>query len=218
MKTDSQLHRDVIEQLHWEPSIREAEIGTSVKDGVVTLSGYVDSFAEKWAAVRAVERLSGVRAAVDNLEVKLPSAHVRTDVDIAHAVVSALTWDIQVPNAKIKSTVRDGWLTLEGEVEWEFQRRAAERAVRNITGVKGVSNLIAVKPEHVSPYDVSAKIKETLRRSAEFDADRITVEAHDGTVTLNGTVRSYAERRDAERAAWSAPGVTKVDDYIAVTI
>lgn len=218
MKTDTQIHRDVLDQLKWEPSIREAEIGTSVKDGVVTLSGFVDSYAEKWAAVRAVERVSGVRAAVDNLAVQLPASHIRSDTDIAHAVVSALTWDVEVPNDRIKATVRDGWLTLEGDVEWQFQRRAAERAVRNLTGVRGVSNLIAVKPKHVSPYDVSQTIKATLRRSAEFDADRITVEAHDGTITLNGTVRSYAERRDAERAAWNAPGVTKVEDHIAVTI
>ena len=218
MKTDTQLHRDVIDQLHWEPSVREAEIGTSVKDGVVTLTGFVDSFAEKWAAVRTVEEVKGVRAVVDELAVNLPSAHVRTDTDIAHAAVSALTWDIEVPNDGIRTTIRDGWITLEGDVEWQFQRRAAERAVRNLTGVRGVSNLISVKPKRVSPFDVTAKIKETLRRSAEFEADHISVEAHDGTVTLEGTVRSYAERRDAERAAWSAPGVTKVNDYIGVTI
>lgn len=218
MKTDTQLHRDVIDQLHWEPSVREAEIGTSVKDGVVTLTGFVDSFAEKWTAVRTVEAVKGVRAVVDELAVNLPSAHLRTDTDIAHAAVSALTWDIEVPNDRIRTTIRDGWITLEGDVEWQFQRRAAERAVRNLTGVRGVSNLIAVKPNRVSPYDVTGKIKETLRRSAEFEADQISVEVRDGIVTLDGTVRSYAERHDAERAAWSAPGVTKVNDRIAVSI
>ena len=218
MKTDSQLQRDVQDQLKWEPSIRDAEIGTSVKDGVVTLTGYVDSFAEKWAAVRAVERLSGVKAAADNMEVRLPSSHTRSDTDIAHAAVRALEWDIQVPNDRIKMTVRDGWITLEGDVEWQYQRTAAERAVRYLTGVKGVTSLVAVKPKHVSSFDVSGKIKEALRRSAELDAERITVETHDGSVTLKGTVRSYAERRDAERAAWGAPGVTKVEDHIAVNI
>lgn len=218
MKTDTQLHRDVLDQLHWEPSVREAEIGTSVKDGVVALTGFVDSFAEKWAAVRAVEQVKGVRAVVDELAVNLPSAHVRTDTDIAHAAVSALAWDIEVPAEQVKTTIRDGWITLEGDVEWQFQRHAAGRAVRNLTGVRGVSNLISVKPKRISPYDVTQKIKETLRRSAEVEASHISVEAENGTVTLNGTVRSYAERRDAERAAWSAPGVVKVNDHLAVTI
>ena len=218
MKTDSQLQRNVLDQLTWEPSIREAEIGAAVKEGVVTLSGYVDTFAEKWATTRAVERLNGVKAVADNLEVKLPSSHVRSDTDIAHAAVRALEWDVQVPHDKIKMTVRDGWVTLGGDAEWQYQQSAAERTVRFLTGVIGVTNLIAVKPRHASSFDVSDKIHEALRRTAELDAGRITVEAHDGNVTLNGTVSSYAERRDAERAAWGAPGVTNVDDRIAVTI
>ena len=218
MKTDSQLQRDVLDQLEWEPSIREAEIGAAVKEGVVTLSGYVDTFAEKWATTRAVERLNGVKAVADDLEVKLPSSHMRSDTDIAHAAVRALEWDVQVPHDKIKMTVRDAWVTLGGDAEWQYQQSAAERAVRFLTGVIGVTNLIAVKPRHASSFDVSGKIHEALRRTAELDAGRITVEAHDGNVTLNGTVRSYAERRDAERAAWGAPGVTNVDDRIAVTI
>ena len=218
MKTDSQLERDVLEQLKWEPSVREAEIGAAVKEGVVTLTGYVDTFAEKWATTRAVERLNGVKAIADNLEVKLPSSHVRSDTDIAHAAVRALEWDVQVPHDKIKMTVRDGWVTLEGDAEWQYQKTAAERTVHFLIGVTGVTNLIAVKPHYASSFDVSGKIDEALRRRAEFDAGRITVEAHDGSVTLKGTVSSYAERRDAERAAWSAPGVTKVDDRIAVTM
>lgn len=218
MKTDSQLERDVLEQLKWEPSVREAEIGAAVKEGVVTLTGYVDTFAEKWATTRAVERLNGVKAIADNLEVKLPSSHVRSDTDIAHAAVRALEWDVQVPHDQIKMTVRDGWVTLEGDAEWQYQKTAAERTVHFLIGVTGVTNLIAVKPHYASSFDVSGKIDEALRRRAEFDAGRITVEAHDGSVTLKGTVSSYAERRDAERAAWSAPGVTKVDDRIAVTM
>jgi osmotically-inducible protein OsmY len=216
MKTDQQLRNDVLEQLRWEPSIHETEVATSVKDGVVTLSGYVDSFAEKYAAVRAIERLNGVVAVVDNLEVNLPSAHKRPDTDIAHAAVTALKWDITVPDDRIKMTVRDGWITLEGDVMWQYQKTAAERAVRNLIGVKGVTNLIALHPPKASVFDVSAKIKDALRRTAELDADRITVVARDGAVTLRGTVHSYAERRGAERAAWSAPGVSKVDDRIAV--
>ena len=217
MKSDSQLQRDVLDQLKFEPSIREAEIGAAVREGVVTLSGYVDTYGEKYLALRTAERLSGVKAVVDNMEVRLPSAHVRTDTDLAHAAVRALEWDIQVPNDKIKLGVHDGWVTLEGDVEWQYQRAAAERTVRYLTGVKGVTNLIAVAPRHASSLDVSNKIKEALRRSAELDADRITVEAHDGSVTLKGTVHSYAERRDAERAAWAAPGVTRVDDRIAIS-
>lgn len=218
MKTDSQLQRDVLDQLKWEPSVREAEVGAAVKDGVVTLSGYVDSYAEKYTAIRAVEHVAGVKAAVDNLKVKIPSHNLRSDTDLAHAAVNALRWHIQVPDERIKMTVRDGWVTLEGEVEWQYQRSAAERAVRNLTGVTGVSNLISVKPKHASAYDVSQKIKASLSRSAELDANRITVEEHDGRVTLKGSVRSFAERRDAELAAWSAPGVTMVDDRIAISL
>lgn len=218
MKTDSQLERDVLDQLRFEPSVREAEIGVAVKDGVVTLSGYVDSYAEKRETLHAVERLSGVKAAVDSLEVRLPVAYTRSDTEIAHTAVNALRWDTQVPNDGIKMTVRDGWITLDGDVEWQYQRAAAEQAVQNLMGVRGVTNLIVVQPKSASPYDVSQLIKQTLRRSAEVDADSITVEARDGTVTLRGTVHSFAERRDAERAAWCAPGVVKVDDRIAVTI
>jgi osmotically-inducible protein OsmY len=216
MKTDQQLRIDVVEQLQWEPSIHEAEIATAVKTGVVTLSGSVDSYAEKYAAVRAIERLNGAAAVVDNLEVKLPSEHRRSDTEIAHAAVAALRWDITVPDDKVKMTVRDGWITLEGDVMWQYQKASAERALRNLIGVKGVTNLIAVKPPRASVSDVSTKIKDAVRRTAERDAEHITVEARDGSVTLTGTVHSYAERRDAERAAWSAPGVSRVDDRIAV--
>lgn len=218
MKTDKQLQTDVVEQLQWEPGIHEAEIATAVKSGVVTLSGHVDSFAEKYAAIRATERLHGVAAVVDELQVKLPSEHRRTDNDIAHAAVSVLRWDITVPDDRIRMTVRDGWIILEGEVPWQYQKTSAERAIRNLIGVQGVTNLIAVKAPHANVFDVSAKIKNALRRTAELDADTITVEARDGSVTLKGTVHSYAERRDAERAAWSAPGVSHVDDRIAVAL
>jgi osmotically-inducible protein OsmY len=218
MKTNSQLMRDVQDQLEWEPSIRNDEIGVAVKDGVVTLSGHVPSYADRYIAIYAVERVAGVKAVADEIEVKLPSSDARTDTELAHAAVKVLGWHVQVPDDQVKVAVRDGWITLEGEVEWQYQRAAAERALRNLKGVLGVRNLISVKPKIVSQYDVSLKIKDTLRRSADVVADRITVETPDGAITLRGSVRSFAERRDAERAAWSAPGVTQVDDRLVVGI
>jgi len=216
MKTDLQLQRDVLEELKFEPSIREAEIGVAAKGGVVTLSGFVDSYVEKFSAEQTAERVGGVKAVADEIKVKLSGAHQRSDTDLAHAVVNALRWDIQVPDDHIKATVEEGWIALDGEVEWQYQKWAAEGAVRNLTGVKGVTNLLTVKPRRASTYEVGQKIKDSLRRHAERDADKITIEAKDGQVTLRGTVSSFAERQDAERAAWQAPGVTKVEDMIAV--
>lgn len=216
MKTDLQLQRDVLEELKFEPSIREAEIGVAGKDGVITLSGFVDSFAQKFSAERTAERVAGVKAVADEIKVKLPGAHQRSDTELAHAAVNALRWDIQVPDDRIKAAVDDGWIKLDGEVEWQYQKWAAEGAVRNLTGIKGVSNLITVKPKKASTYEVGVKIKESLRRHAERDADKIMIESKDGRVTLRGTVSSFAEREDAERAAWQAQGVTSVQDLIAV--
>ena len=218
MKTDTQLHRDVADELAWEPSIRSPEIGIAVKDGVVTLSGSVESYAEKYAAERAAERVRGVKAVADDMLVKLPLTFKRSDTEIAHACVNALRWDIQVPDDKIKALVEEGWVTLEGEVEWQFQRQAAERAVRYLAGVRGVTNRVSVKPKAASSFEVSQKIKDALRRSAEEDAEKISVEAKDGRVVLKGKVRSYAERAEAERAAWAAPGVMVVDDRIAISL
>jgi osmotically-inducible protein OsmY len=217
IKTDSQLQRDVIDELKWDPTVGAAEIGVASKDGVITLSGQVDSYAKKYAAERAAERVAGVKAIAEDLKVKVPSSFQRSDTDIAHAVVSALSWDIEVPDDRIKSKVENGWIWLEGDVEWQYQKTAAERAVRYLTGVHGVTNLITVKPKRVSPFEVGNKIKDALRRSAEMDANRITVQAAGGEVTLKGTVRSFAERVDAERAAWAAPGVTKVRDEILIS-
>ena len=216
MKTDLQLQRDVLDELKFEPSIREAEIGIAAKGGVVTLTGFVDSYAQKFSAERTAERVGGVKAVADEIKVKLPGAHQRSDTDIAHAAVNALRWDVQVPDDRLKATIEDGWIALEGDVEWQYQKWAAEGAVRNLTGVKGVTNLIAVKPKEASSYEVGQKIKDSMRRHAERDADRITIEAKDGRVTLRGSVSSFAERKDAEHAAWQAQGVTSVDDQIAV--
>jgi len=216
MKTDMQLQQDVLEELKFEPKTREAEIGIAIKDGVVTLAGTVNSYAQKYAAERTAERVGGVRAVANELEVQLPGSYQRTDTELAHAIVNALRWDINVPDDRVKATVNAGWVELEGEVEWQYQKWAADSAIRNLTGIKGVANLIKVKPKKVSTYEVSQKIRDSLRRHAERDADKITIEAKNGEVTLRGTVSSFAERQDAERAAWQAPGVTRVEDFIAV--
>lgn len=216
-KSDSQLQKDVMEELVWDPSIGRSEIGVAVSSGVVTLSGQVDSFAKKFSAMRAAERVAGVRAIADEVTVKLPMSSKRTDTDIAHAVADALRWDIQVPDDKVKARVDDGWVWLDGEVEWEFQRSSAERAIRYLTGVKGVSNNVRIK-KHAWAPEVKNRIENALKRSAELDASHITVEALDGQVMLRGQVHSWAARSDAERAAWSAPGVTSVTDDLTVHV
>jgi len=215
VRTDSEIQQDVVDELKWEPSLRDDDIAVAVRDGVVTLAGFVDSYADKWKAERVAGRVKGVKAVANDLEVKLPSSSQRPDPDIARAAVDALTWNISVPHDRIKVKVENGWVTLEGDVDWHFQREAAERAVRYLTGVKGVSNLITVRAR-ATPSDVKAKIKDALQRGAQFDADRITVEVDGGKVILRGTVRSYAESRDAERAAYNAPGVTTVENKLTV--
>ncbi len=218
MKTDMQLHQDVLAELTWDPSIKEKEIGVAVKDGVVTLTGTVNSYPEKWAAERIAERVAGVRAIANELEVNLPALAVRSDTDLAHKVVDALEWDVQVPTEKIKAKISNGWITLDGEVEWKFQKDAAARAVAYLAGVRGVSNNITIKPSAVSVFDVAQNIKAALRRRAEREAEKIAILTIDGTVTLKGTVDSFADRRAAEGAAWSAPGVKDVRDEIVVSV
>jgi osmotically-inducible protein OsmY/nucleotide-binding universal stress UspA family protein len=216
IKTDAQLQKDIIEELRWDPAVGMAEIGVAAKLGVVTLTGQVDSLAKKYAATRAAERVAGVRAVAEDLKVVLPHSHIRTDTDLAHSVVSTLRWDVQVPDDSVKARVEDGWVTLEGKLEWQYQIAAAERAVRNLTGVRGVSNQILLKTRASAP-DVKHRIETALKRHAELDANQIQVDVLNGHVTLTGKVRSWAERQQAEVAAWSAPGVTKVDDELAVS-
>lgn len=216
-KTDSQLQRDVIDELRWDPRVGSAEIGVAAKNGVITITGQVETYAKQYAAARAAERVAGVRAIANEITVSLPMSHKRTDTDIAHAVASTLTWDVQVPNDTVKARVQDGWVWLEGQVAWQFEKAAAERAIRNLVGVRGVSNLLEVKPRASAP-DVKQRIESALKRHAELDSKQIAVEAIDGRVILRGKVRSWAERGDAELAAWAAPGVTAVDDELLVQI
>jgi len=216
MKTDLELKKDVEAELNWEPAVNEAHIGVAAKHGVVTLTGHIPSYAEKWHAEDATKRVYGVSAIANELEVKLLGSNERTDEDIAAACVSALKASYSVPDERIKVVVSGKRVTLEGVVDWQHQKKAAERAVREILGVMSVTNAIGVKPR-VSPADVKQKIEQALHRSAELDARRISVETRDGKVTLRGTVRAWAEKDEAEHAAWAAPGVTAVENQICIS-
>lgn len=215
-KSNAQLQSDVEEELKYEPRVDASDIGVTAGSGVVSLTGSLPSYAEKFAAVEAAQRVSGVRAVADEIEVDLPSEHIRDDQDIAKAVANALQWDVQVPTDLIKVEVEKGWITLRGEVNFRFQQTAAYNAVRNLTGVKGVSNLITIKQPEVSATEVRSNIEEALQRAAELDATGIQVEVSGRKVTLRGNVHSWAERGRAEWAAWSAPGVSNVEDDLEV--
>jgi len=211
-RSDADIQRDVLAELSWDARVQASEIGVSVAGGIATLTGWVDSYAKKWAAERAAHRVRGVRAVANDITVRLPGDTGRTDTDIATAASRALEWDSFVPAERVEVTVANGWLTLRGEVEQGFQKRAAERAVRRLTGVRGVTNLVAVRPpEPVSEADVEQDIRDALRRRRDIDAERIDVDVADGTVVLSGEVRSWMERDEAERIAWAAPGVGDVE-------
>jgi osmotically-inducible protein OsmY len=212
---DKDLKQHVENALGWEPSVDERDIGVAVDEGVVTLRGNVASYAEKIAAERTSLRVYGVKAVADDLVVRLAGIYQRTDTEIAHAAVNALKWHTTVPDDRVTLTVKDGWITLAGTVDWQYQKDAAARAVRDLTGVKAVTNDIRVQPR-VKTTDVRDKIEAAFKRSAEIDARRVNVTAQDGNVILSGNVHSWAERQEAERAAWAAPGVSQVDDRLTV--
>jgi osmotically-inducible protein OsmY len=214
-RTDAEIQKEVLEELKWDPRVQPNEIGVIVKNGVVTLTGTVDSYAKRWAAEEAALRVRGVKAVANDVEVRLVSTGKKTDEDIAKAVVRALEWDAVVPVDKIEVTVSNGWVTLKGELEWHYQKLDVERIVRRLTGVTGVTNLITVTPR-VSPQELKERIEKALVRTAETDAKNITVEVDGDAVILKGTVRSWAERNEAERVAWSAPGVAHVDNRITI--
>jgi osmotically-inducible protein OsmY len=213
--TDKQLQQNVLHELDWEPGVRSTDIGVSVHEGVVTLSGFVDTYAEKFGAEDAAKRIFGVKGLANDLTVTSPNTAQRPDSDLAEAAVRALAATASVPAGHIQTTVRDGAVILEGEVDWQYQSTAAGNAVRWLPGVRDVRNRITVKP-HVSSFDVKTKIEDALRRSAEVEARRITVDAADGKVTLRGNVHSWHERSEAVQAAWRAPGVTRVEDLLMI--
>jgi osmotically-inducible protein OsmY len=216
MKSNEETERDVREELKWDPDLDASDIAVSVKDGVVTLAGFVKSYTERLEAEIAAKRVAGVRAVANDIEVRLPAIDQRPDPDIARDAVAALKAELPTSHDRIKVIVKDGWVTLEGAVEWQYQKTTAENAMRKIKGVKGVANVVTVKPK-VEPSELQRKIIDAFRRNAEVDANRITVEANGSEVILKGTVRSWIEREEAERVAWSAPGVTKVEDRIVVS-
>lgn len=215
MKSNKTLQRDVLDELAYEPSIDAASIGVTADQGVVTLTGHVPSYSQKWTAERAAQRVAGVLGVADEIEVRLPSSSKRDDADIAKSAVDALKWHVDVPEGGIKVMVKDGWITLDGEVEWAFQRKAADKSVRHLHGVKGLINIISVKPA-LQPQNVRTEIEAALKRGAVTKAQHIQIETSMGKVTLRGTVHSWPERHAVEKAAWSAPGVRSVENKLTV--
>ncbi len=214
-KSDVDLKNDILSELKYEPDVAISDIGVLVKDGTVTLNGFTSSYWEKWSAVHAAKRVAGVNAIADDIQVKLPGSLNRTDGDIAADCGKQIEWSPSVPMDSVKVTVREGWLTLEGEVEWWFQKNAAENAVHYLPGVKGVSNHILIKPR-LSTSAVEEDIRCAFQRNAMLDSDEVHVETSGSTVILTGMVRTYAEKEEAERASWAAPGVISVDNKLSV--
>jgi osmotically-inducible protein OsmY len=216
---DEQIQRDVLEELKWDARVQPNEVGVTVRDAIVTLTGWVDNYGKKWTAERTAHRVNGVRAVANDIEVRLPSSAQRTDEDLAGAATRAIEWDAFVPLDKVDVTVSRGWITLKGQVEWEYQRRSAERATRRLSGVRGVTNLVGVRPKAApSPQQVRRDIEDALVRNAETDAGQVSVEVDGDRVVLTGPVRSWTEKQEAERVAWSAPGVATVDNRIVVAL
>jgi osmotically-inducible protein OsmY len=216
MKSDSEIERDVRDELKWNPNLHAEDVAVSVKDGVVTLTGFTKSYTDRLEAEATAKRVAGVHAVANDIEVRLPAIDQRPDPDIARDAVAALKSELPISHDRIKVIVKDGWITLEGAVEWQYQKTSADIAVRKVKGVKGVTNVVTVKPK-VEPSELKRKIQEAFKRNAEVDAEHITVEANGSEVVLKGTVRSWIEREEAERVAWSAPGITNVEDRIVVS-
>lgn len=217
MQSDEQVQRDVLEELRFNPTVDASQIGVTARDGVVTLTGMVTTLAQKYAAEEVAKRVYGVRGVADDVEVRLFGEGVRTDADIVKAALDTLKWDSMVPDDKIKVTAEKGWITLEGTVDWNYQREAAGRAVRNLSGVRGLSNLISVKPKvKISPSEVKREIVDAFRRSADLEARRIGIDTKDGKIVLHGNVHNWTEFDEAQRAAWSVPGVAEVDNQLIV--
>ncbi|MCX6311255.1 MAG: BON domain-containing protein [Bacteroidetes bacterium] len=215
MKTDAQIQQDVIEELKWQPFIHASEIGVAVKNGIVTLTGTVDTYAKKLAAELAAKKIAGVKAVAEDIEVKLPGSLRKTDAEIAEAVLNALKWHSAVQEEKIKIKVEKGWVSLQGEAEWEFQKAAARDAIENLSSVIGVTDNIIITPR-VTATDIKAKIILALQRSANLDAERIKIETIGNKVILTGKVRSLAEKKDAAKAAWMAPGVKVIENNLEI--
>jgi len=215
MKSDIQIQTDVMNELKWEPYLISSQVGVAVKNGVVTLSGQVDSYSKKLAAEKAAKRVSGVKAVAEDIQIGVSPAYSKTDAEIAEAALTALKWHTAVQDEKIKMKVEDGVVTLDGEVEWDYQRNNAKAAIENLTGVRAVYNLITVKPK-VTPSDIEQKIKSAFQRSATIDSGHVHAEVIGSKVTLRGTVRSFTEKEDAENAAWFATGVTNVENKLEI--
>jgi osmotically-inducible protein OsmY len=214
-RDNKELRKKVLNELDWEPSLEADDIGVAVSDGVVTLTGHVPSYAQKRAAERAVLHLASVKGVANDIEVELPEKHERTDTDITKAALRAIDWHSQLPSDDIKVKVQNGWVTLEGTVDWNYQRTKAERAVRYLVGVRGVSNHLKVKSQ-TTPDDIRSRIKKALERQVDKEADRISITVDEDTVTLRGSVQSWADREDIEYAAWGAPGITEVKNELTV--